>query len=233
MGTATGDTTVVDVLSPADAVPARPQRRDAARNRELLLAAAREVFARRGTEASLDDVARHAGLGVGTAYRHFANKNELLRALMAEMTDKIVERAEHAATLDDPWEGMVSFMDGAMSAQAMDRGLREVMMGVHDPELVEQIQDRLTGSLNAIVRRAKRANLVRSDLETADVAMIVAMLCTVADITSGTDPEQWKRYLGICLEGLKPGAAKLPTKALAEAQMRAAMATHKQSAAQH
>src|SRR5487761_263657 len=85
-----------------DVAPARPLRKDAARNRELLIAAARDVFAQRGIEASLDDVARRAGLGVGTAYRHFANKYELLTALMAQTIDEIVEQAEYAATLEDP-----------------------------------------------------------------------------------------------------------------------------------
>src|ERR1700761_5574319 len=91
--------------------PARPLRKDAARNRELLIEAAREVFARRGLEASLDDVAHHAGLGVGTAYRHFANKYELATALMQQTIDTIVASAEQALQADDPWVGLTDFLE--------------------------------------------------------------------------------------------------------------------------
>jgi AcrR family transcriptional regulator len=207
--------------------PARPLRKDAARNRELLIAAAREVFARRGIEASLDDVARRAGLGVGTAYRHFANKYELLTALMTQTIDEIVAQAEYAATMDDPWEGLVTFLEAALTVQAKDRGLREVLMGVHDPEKLEQVHDRIAAPLDEIVRRAKRARLVRRDVEPSDVGVIIGMLCTVADIGGDEHPELWRRYLPLCLEGLKPGAPKPAVKALDEAQIRRAMATHK------
>src|ERR1700742_4129660 len=97
---------------------ARPLRKDAARNRELLIQAAREVFAERGLEASLDDIAHRAGLGVGTAYRHFANKYELAMAIFAQAIDDIVGLVDHALTLDDPWEGIVGFLAGAAEAQA-------------------------------------------------------------------------------------------------------------------
>ena len=82
-------------------------RKDAARNRGLLIDAAREVFAQRGLEASLDDVAHRAGLGVGTAYRHFANKYELAGAILQHAVDEIVAHAEHALTVEDPWQALV------------------------------------------------------------------------------------------------------------------------------
>src|SRR5438309_11778366 len=94
--------------------PARPLRKDAARNRTLLIDAAREVFARRGTEASLDDVAKHAGLGVGTAYRHFANKHELLKALMSHTIDQVIDAAETAASTKDPWQALVAFLEAML-----------------------------------------------------------------------------------------------------------------------
>jgi AcrR family transcriptional regulator len=213
-----------------DVAPARPLRKDAARNRELLIAAAREVFARRGIEASLDDVARHAGLGVGTAYRHFTNKYELLSALMSQTIDQIVAEAEQAARMDDPWQGLVSFLEATVGVQARDRGLREVMMGVHDPEQLEQVQERMSTPLNEIVRRAKRAGVVRRDLEQSDLGIIIAMLCSVTEIAGDTEPELWRRYLTLALDGIKPGGSKLPVKALDEASMRKAFTTHKQVA---
>ncbi len=140
-------------------VASRPMRKDAARNRELLIEAAREVFARRGLEASLDDVARHAGLGVGTAYRHFANKYELASALMEQTIDKIIGSAEQAIRAEDPWQGLVDFLESALVVQAADRGLREVLMGVHDPEKMEQVHDRIAGPLNELMHRAQAAGV--------------------------------------------------------------------------
>jgi AcrR family transcriptional regulator len=228
MKSVTEDVTEADDVTVADDIaPARPLRKDAVRNRELLIAAARDVFGRRGIEASLDDVAQRAGLGVGTAYRHFANKYELLTALMAQTIDEIVEQAELAAKIEDPWQALVTFFEAALGVQAKDRGLREVMMGLHDPSHFDQVQDRFLVPINQIVRRAKRAHVVRRDLETSDVGMIIAMLCAVADISSDSEPELWRRYLAVCLEGLKPDTPRLPVAALDEAQMRKAMANHK------
>src|ERR1700753_2229289 len=108
-------------------------RKDAARNRELLLAAARNVFAERGLDASLDDIARQAGVGVGTAYRHFANKFELAEAIMKQALDEVLAVAEQATRADDPWAGLVGFLEFILDLQTRDRGLREVMMGLtHD-----------------------------------------------------------------------------------------------------
>src|ERR1700744_562 len=89
---------------------ARPMRRDAARNRELLIVAGRQVFARRGLDASLDDVARQAGVGVGTAYRHFANKFELAEAIMKQALDDVLVMTETAARAPDPWESLGGFL---------------------------------------------------------------------------------------------------------------------------
>lgn len=214
-----------------DVAPARPRRKDAARNRELLVDAAREVFARRGVEASLDDVAKHAGLGVGTAYRHFANKHELLQALMSQTIDQVIEAAERAAAMADPWQALVAFLEAMLEVQARDRGLREVLMGVHDPDSLDRVHDRLSPLLNDIVRRARRAKVVRNDLAASDLGMMITMLCAVAEVAGDADPELWRRYLAMSLDGIKPGGSRLPVKALDDETLRRAMATHKQSLA--
>src|SRR6059058_1686867 len=132
-----------------------PLRKDAARNRALLVQAGREVFAERGLEASLDDVARHAGLGVGTAYRHFANKFELARAIFTEAIEEIVDTARAAAAMDDAWAGIVAFLEKAAEAQTKDRGLREVLMGAYDTGQMERVNDLLQPLLEDLVERAK------------------------------------------------------------------------------
>jgi AcrR family transcriptional regulator len=209
-------------------VPAsRPLRKDAARNRAALVAAARAVFAERGFDATLDDVARQAGVGVGTAYRHFTNKYELAQAVFAQAVDEIVAAAESAADADDPWLGIVRVVEGIATAQTADRGLREVLMGQHDSARMEQVTDRLMSPLERLVERAKRAGKLRVDAEPSDLGMAVMMLCGIADIAVEVDPELWRRYLPIVLDGLRPGEP-LPGTALSLDQMRAAMSSHKQ-----
>ena len=210
----------------ADAA-SRPLRKDAARNRALLIQAGREVFAERGLEASLDDVAHHAGLGVGTAYRHFANKHELARAIFTEAVEEIVETARLAAKLDDPWQGIVSFMEKAAEAQTTDRGLREVLMGVHDSAEMERINEIISPLLTELVDRAKAAGAVRDEVDSTDVGVAVIMLCTVADVTGDVAPDLWRRYLPMLLDGLRTGS-DLPVPALSQEEFRQAMTSHKQ-----
>jgi len=211
----------------AERSDSRPLRKDAARNRALLLDAAREVFAERGLEASLDDIARHAGLGVGTAYRHFSNKYELAQAIFAEAIDAVVELAERASSAADPWVGIVSFLQGTAEMQTADRGLREVLMGVIDPEKMEQVHDRLSEPLRTMIERAKHAHQVRPDVEATDLGIVVLMLCTVADVTGDAAPDLWRRYLPMLLDGLRSGS-ELPVPPVAEDVLRKAMDSHKQ-----
>ena len=212
-------------------VPAsRPLRKDAARNRALLIEAARQVFAERGLDASLDDVAHHAGVGVGTAYRHFANKYELAQAIFAEAIDGIVALAEDALGFDDPWAGIVSFLEGAAAAQTADRGLREVLMGVHDPEKMDQVNERISAPLRELVERGRRSGVLRPDIDSTDLGVVVIMLCTVADVTGDASPDLWRRYLPILLAGLRSDSGLAPPSVppMSEDMFRKAISTHKQ-----
>jgi AcrR family transcriptional regulator len=212
------------VESPA---AARPLRKDAARNRALLIEAARQVFAERGLEASLDDIAHRAGLGVGTAYRHFANKYELAQAIFAEAIGEVVELATRCAQAPDAWHGIVTFLEGTAELQTVDRGLREVLMGVHDSEHMDRVHDQFTEPLRTMVGRAKRAGQVRPDLEATDLGVVLIMLCTVADVTAEAAPDLWRRYLPMLLDGLRAGS-DLPVPPVPEDVLRKAMDSHKQ-----
>jgi AcrR family transcriptional regulator len=208
--------------------PVRPMRKDAARNRELLIDAARSVFAQRGFDATLDDIAHEAGVGVGTAYRHFANKQELATALIDQAIDQIVALAEQTKHVDDPWQAIVEFLDAALEVQAEDRGLREVLMGLHDPEHLDQIHARLYDVIAVLLKRAKRAGVIRREIEPSDIGFVMTMVGAVADIGGESAPQLWRRYLAMCLEGLKPGGAAFPQPPLSETEFRQAMATHKE-----
>src|SRR5215211_3742812 len=103
-----------------------PLRADAERNRQRILEAAREVFADRGLDVTLDDIARHAGVGVGTAYRRFPNKEALVEALMVERIGELEALAQECLAQPDPWEGVAGYLERALAMQAADRGLKEV-----------------------------------------------------------------------------------------------------------
>ena len=189
------------------ASPDQPRlRRDAELNRRRLIAAAHEVFRERGLSATLDDVARHAGVGVGTAYRRFANKEELVDALYEDMVDRV-----EAITLDgladpDPWRGLASSLERVCEVQAFDRGLREVMLGTgRAAQRQTQMRDRLKPAVDRLVDRAQRHGVLRTDLLPFDLPMIQIMVAAVTERTG--DPRLWRRYLHLLLDGLRAEAA--------------------------
>jgi AcrR family transcriptional regulator len=210
---------------------ARPMRKDAARNREVLIVAGREVFAKRGLEASLDDIARHAGVGVGTAYRHFANKFELAEAIMKQTLDEVLAQAESAADADDPWTGLVGFLEFILELQTKDRGLREVMMGVIGGQHHDEAHDRLAVPVAALLRRAQDAGHVRKDAVTSDLGCVVIMLCQVADVGGPDAPDLWRRYLPTLLAALRPDGPALPGTPLTDEEFEAATRKMKHPAA--
>jgi AcrR family transcriptional regulator len=204
----------------------RPLRKDAVRNRELLVAAGRDVFARRGLEASLDEIARQAGVGVATAYRHFGNKFELAEAIMQKAIDEVVAAAERAADADDSWAGLVGFLEEVLELQTKDRGLREVMMGVKNPHKSAEVYERISPLITAIFVRAQHDGAVRSEASVSDLGCIITMLNEVSDLAGDTAPTLWRRYLGIFLAGLRPDGPPLDGPALTDEQFRSASEAH-------
>src|SRR5689334_25016596 len=114
---------------PLPAHAPRPLRRDAERNRQRILDAAREVFAARGLEVTLDDIAQHAGVGVGTVYRRFPDKEQLIEAIFEARLQEIVALAADALADEDAWRGLSTFLHGMLERQAADRGLKELILG--------------------------------------------------------------------------------------------------------
>jgi len=189
------------------ASPDRPRlRRDAELNRRRLIAAAHEVFRERGLSATLDDVARHAGVGVGTAYRRFANKEELVDALYDDMVDRVEAIALDGLADPDPWRGLASSLERVCEVQAFDRGLREVMLGTgRAAQRQAQMRDRVKPAVDRLVARAQRHGVLRTDLVPLDLPMIQIMVAAVTDQTG--HPQLWRRYLHLLLDGLRPAAA--------------------------
>src|ERR1700684_2420836 len=110
-----------------DGTGERPLRRDAERNRQRILAAPAEVFSERGLDATLDEVARAAGVGIGTVYRRFPDKESLVSELFRERIDELVTVAAQASATQDPWQGLVGYLEFAAAALAGDLGPRQLM----------------------------------------------------------------------------------------------------------
>ena len=182
-----------------------PLRADAERNRQRLLAAAKELFATRGLDVTLDEVARHAGVGTGTAYRRFPNQDALIDALMVDRIGELAEIARECLKDPDPWAGLTGYFERALALQASDRGLKEVLFSSgRGRERSTHARRQIAPVVTKLVRRAKEAGVVRDDVDTSDVPLINFMLNTVVDFGRDVDPDLYKRYLAIVLDGLRP-----------------------------
>ena len=172
-------------------------RKDAARNRDRLISAARTVFADRGVDATLDDVAREAGVGTGTAYRHFANKKVIAAEILADATQQIATDAEDALSIDDPWDAVVAFFENTAARLATDRGLYQILAGQGDVDDKTRIWPNIVDGVTRLFDRAKAAGVIRADAEPEDAAVVFAMLGSA--FSTGT----WRRYLALLLDGLR------------------------------
>ncbi|NIZ92870.1 TetR/AcrR family transcriptional regulator [Kineococcus rubinsiae] len=214
---------------PADT--ARPLRRDAERNRRRLLDAARDVFADRGFAATLDDVAHAAGLGVGTVYRRFPDKDALVEALFEERITGLVELAEEAARAEDAWEGLAGFLVASSERMAEDRGLRQVVMSPHHGRAgVALARSQLAPRVEGLLRRAQESGQLRPDVAASDVVTTLEAVQVAAEIGGTAHPEHWRRLFAVLLDGLRcppGGCAALPGRPLDEEELAEAMGRRK------
>lgn len=168
-----------------------------------MIDSARAVFAERGFGATLDDIARHAGVGVGTAYRHFPNKQALAAVVLADATEQIAADAADALAIEDPWEALVTFFERNAARQAEDRGLYERLTGLGDPERQDQIWPGIVTDVTSLFTRAQQAGVVRADAVPQDIAAIFALLGPAYEMTRDVSPDLWRRYLALILDGLR------------------------------
>ena len=195
------DVAGIDVVGIASAE--RKLRADAARNRQRVLAAAAEVFAERGLDVSLDEVAHAAGVGVGTLYRRFPNKEALVDALFEDKVENMVVLAHEAEACEDPWEGFIYFIEHALERQVRNRGLREVLLrSEFAGASAARTRNAVAPILTTIIERAQVIGKLRPDVVVNDVPMLVTMLGAVSDYVGPNDPELWQRYMVLILDGL-------------------------------
>jgi AcrR family transcriptional regulator len=190
----------------------RPLRADARRNREKVLEAARAVFSDQGRDAQMDDVAKRAGVGVGTVYRHFPTKEALIEALMVEAFQTVAAAAVRALDVEDPWEALTGLLWTGAETMAGDRAMSEVFAAT--PSVAESAIptiEGLTETTRILIRRAQEAGVVREDLVVDDIPML---MCGIGAATKKQHccSEAWRRHLAIVLDGLRadPAHTTLP-----------------------
>jgi AcrR family transcriptional regulator len=198
------DTSATGATLSVDGAPARPLRADARRNRDRVLEAARAAFAAEGSDASLDEIARGAGVGAGTVYRHFPTKEALFEAVVLDRIGELVEEAHARSEDPDPGRAFSSFVELLAREGARKRDLVETLSsdGVHLQIGEAPIVQALIDALAELLDRAQRAGVVRRDISVNDV-MALLTGAAFAICHSSADDEQTHRLLAIMYDGMR------------------------------
>jgi AcrR family transcriptional regulator len=184
----------------ADVLSRRPTRADARRNYEKLIAAAREAFTENGKSASLEDIARRAGVGIGTLYRHFPTRQELLEGVYVEEVEALSRSAGDLADLP-PWDALVGWLQQFVRYIATKHALAEELFEYTDPDapVFRSCRSALFAAGEPLLERAQQAGVVRAD---TNITEIVQLVGSIAKIPTA-EPGQIERILDIALDGLR------------------------------
>jgi AcrR family transcriptional regulator len=187
----------------------RPLRADAARNSERIVRAAREIYADGEPDATLEDIARRAGVGIATLYRRFPNKEEIVRAALEQsITEQLFPVIERASSDDDPKRGLATLMEATLSLVAREHNI--LCAASNSSTLTAEVTAPVLDSLTVLTRRGQQAGLIRADLVPDDIHRIMGML---ASVLPSMEPQSdgWRRYVALILDALSPvGASHLP-----------------------
>ncbi len=204
--------------------PPRRLRADAARNRDAIVAMARDVFAEQGLEAPLEAIAARAGVGIATLYRRFPTREKLVAAALTEKVAEYAEAAEQALAVADPWDGFAGFVRRICELQASDRGLSDLLsMTLSADERVEQLRRTANNRVITLIERAKADGALREDFTGEDLVLLLIATAAVMHVTRADAPGAWRRFVALALDGFRcQDSAGLPDPP-ATAQMTQAM----------
>jgi AcrR family transcriptional regulator len=181
-------------------------RSDAVRNRAKLVASARELFARNGLDVPVEEITHHAGVGMGTLYRHFPAKDELIDAVLEDAFAEILALAERAAAAEDAWDGLTMFFERALELRFQNRGVRELIAsgdrGAHHTEMRKRIRP----VIRRLIERAQEQGTLRRDFKLDDVAFVFQAVGGAIETGTGARGA-WRRHLSFLLDGLRMRAA--------------------------
>ena len=186
--------------APTELLITRPKRADARRNYEKVLTAAREAFAEGGEATSLEEIARRAGVGIGTLYRHFPNRQALLEALYVNEVEELSRSAEQLDEVD-PWEALNSWFERLIGYLGTKRALAAELTNYLDPDapLFQTCRAALSAAGEPLLKRAQDARVVRGDVDFSDVLHMVAGISKIP----ASDPKQVEHIIRIALDGLR------------------------------
>jgi len=174
----------------------RPHRKDAARNYDALLAAAREAFAEHGSEASLEDIARRAGVGIGTLYRNFPTRRHLFESVYADDVNTLVQVAQDVAD-QEPWQALTAWLDRFAGYMVTKRAVREALND--ESEIFAACRESMYAAGGPLLERAQEAGQARRDMDFVDLLRMVAGITA----TAFDDDAQRDRVLSIALDGVR------------------------------
>ena len=195
----------------------RPRRADAERNRSRILAAASELFAERGLDASMPELAERAGVGVGTLYRAFPDKDHLLGAVMAERLRWLAGEIEAALGAADPWTAFTDVIWKGATLHVKDRAFHQCMRGALELPEVREAHDHTLDGFQRLIERAQAAGAMRADVVAEDIPMLMAGVGLSRVAGPGA---AWERHLAVVIDGLRAeGAHPLPSRPLDRAQL--------------
>ena len=198
-------------------------RADAQRNLARVLDAAREVFAEQGIDAPVTEIADRAGVGVGTIFRRFPTKDELLVAVVEQRTQQLIEAADLALESPDPGAALRGFMETATAMQISDVCWCEAGADLFEREGIRDLTDVLVGKIGELLTSAQTAGQIRSDVRALDIPVLLMAVAKSGLMLEDAVPGAWKRYLAVILDGLRPEAARpLPLRPLSRRQFEVA-----------
>lgn len=201
----------------------RQLRTDAERNRARIIKAATAAFARRGLDVPLEEVAEEAGVGIGTLYRRFSGREELIGACFERRLSEYASAAEEALAAPDGWAGFARYVERICAMQAADRGLADVLTrSLPNAKVLEEHRSRGYELSVQLIERAQAEGSLRADVVAEDLALLFMANAGVIEVTQGAARDAWRRFLAIFLDGLRSeGATPLPPPPTPRQTMRA------------
>ncbi|MFJ6573197.1 TetR/AcrR family transcriptional regulator [Streptomyces sp. NPDC091292] len=188
-----------------------PLRRDARRNRDALVAAARDVFAAYGLDASLDEIARRAGVGNATLYRHFPTRGALVDAAFHDVLAETRRLGDEARSHDDAWQALTGYLEQVFAGLAADRGANDLMTtGIEGVVSLEELHAHNRETIGLLIGRAQAQGTLRADVTTEDLLLLLAALGRTVPALTAIVPDAWRRYLAVLLDGLRARPADAP-----------------------
>ena len=198
-------------MTPEITTADRPLRRDAERNRERILEAARVAFAEDGLDVGLHEVAKRAGVGVATVYRRFPDKEALVEALFEDRVDEVIAIAEQALEEPDGWTAIVAFLNGTCRLQADNRALHQLVFTIAGgSRCAAGARERIAPLVAQMVARAQEQGTMRPDVAAYDIGMLRNTLGLFIEQTGDAGADIWPRMLAIMLDGLRAGGEERP-----------------------